>query len=57
MIQPGENFDTVLNSNGLTPGNYWFHLNVQFGSDSSQASQSFTVVAETPVNPGGGGGG
>ncbi len=56
LIQPGENFDTVLNSSGLNPGNYWFHLNVQFGSDSSQASQSFTVVAETSTNPGGGGG-
>ncbi len=44
LIQPGENFDTVLNSTIVTAGNYWFHLDVQFGSDSSQAIQSFTAT-------------
>jgi hypothetical protein len=45
LIQPGENFDTVLNSTIVTAGNYWFHLDVQFGSDSSQAMQSFIATA------------
>jgi len=60
LIQPGENFDTTLNSTVASVGNYWFHLNVQFGSDSSQATQSFTATTDTgPVTPpsGGGGGG
>ncbi len=59
LIQPSENFDTTLHSTVSTPGNYYFHLDVQFGSDSSEANQSFTAVSGTPVNPpnGGGGGG
>jgi len=63
LIQPHENFDTALNSTVSAAGNYWFHLKVQFGSDSSQSDQSFTVVSNTPVTPpviphtGGGGGG
>jgi hypothetical protein len=59
LIAPGENFDTVLNSTVPTAGNYYFHINVQFGSDSSVAHQSFTATADAPVTPpsGGGGGG
>ncbi|MFA6417090.1 MAG: fibronectin type III domain-containing protein, partial [Patescibacteria group bacterium] len=59
LINPHANFDTTLNSIVSAAGNYWFHLNVQFGSDSSRAMQSFTVVSETVVTPpsGGGGGG
>jgi hypothetical protein len=59
LIQPGENFDTTLYSTVTNPGNYYFHLDVNFGSDSSQASQSFTAVSRTPivVPPAGGGGG
>ncbi len=60
LIQPGANFDTTLNSTVSTAGNYYFHINVQFGSDSSEVNQSFTAVAETPPPPpssGGGGGG
>jgi hypothetical protein len=61
-IDPGQNYDTTLNSTVPSPGNYWFHVAVQYGSDSSQASQSFTAVTETtppppPPPPGGGGGG
>ena len=43
-----------------TPGNYFFHLNVQYGSEISSAFKPFTVVAAPvtpPVNPPGGGGG
>jgi hypothetical protein len=57
LIQPLENFDTVLNSTVPIAGNYYFHINVDFGSDSSQANQSFTAVNETVVVPPGGGGG
>jgi hypothetical protein len=66
LIQPGANFDTTLSSTVSTAGNYWLHLRVNFGSDSSEASQSFTATSteeappeEPPVTPpsGGGGGG
>lgn len=60
LIQAGESWDTSLSSTVSTVGNYWFHLDVQFGSDSSHASQSLTAVAEavaTPPSSGGGGGG
>jgi hypothetical protein len=58
LIDPHLNFDTTLNSTVPTAGNYWFHLNVQFGSDSSHANQSFTAIAEpTVIPPSGGGGG
>jgi hypothetical protein len=49
LVQPAENFDTTLNSTVPTPGNYWFHINVNFGSDSSQASQSFTAIPSGPA--------
>jgi hypothetical protein len=49
LIAAGENFDTTLNSTVSAAGSYYFHIDVQFGSDSSTASQSFTAVAETPV--------
>jgi hypothetical protein len=60
LIQAGENFDTTLNSTVSTAGNYYFHISVAFGSDSSSANQSFTTSmasAETPSSGGGGGGG
>jgi hypothetical protein len=62
LIAVGENFDTTLSSTVSTAGNYYFHIDVQFGSDSSTANQSFTAVDDTPVTPsggssGGGGGG
>jgi hypothetical protein len=56
LIQPGENFDATLNSTVSSAGNYWFHVEVQFGSDSSHASQSFTATTGTIVTPPGGGG-
>jgi len=55
LIQSGENWDTALPAIVVSAGNYWFHLAVHFGSDTSYASQSFTASA--PVSSGGGGGG
>lgn len=60
LIQAGEDWDTSLSSTIATTGTYWFHLDVQFGSDSSHASQSFAAAAapsSTPSSGGGGGGG
>jgi hypothetical protein len=59
LIQPLENWDTTLNSTVSSAGSYFFHLNVTFGSDSSQALQSFTAtsVSNPPSSGGGGGGG
>jgi hypothetical protein len=51
LIQPGNNFDTTLNSNVPIPGNYWFHVTVVYGSQSSTANQSFTAVATFPDIP------
>ncbi len=56
LIQPGENWDTNLSSTVLSTGNYWFHLAVEFGSDSSHASQSFAAVS-APQGGGSSGGG
>jgi hypothetical protein len=59
LIQQGEDWDTNLNATVSTAGNYWFHLDVEFGSDSSHASQSFTAteVASSGSGDSGGGGG
>ncbi|MBL8031684.1 MAG: hypothetical protein JNK33_05170, partial [Candidatus Doudnabacteria bacterium] len=60
LIQAGENFDTTLNSIIASSGTYWFHVVAQFGSDSSEAVQSFVATTGTVVTPsdnGGGGGG
>ncbi len=53
LIQPSEIWDTSLTSTVPLEGNYWFHIEVQYGSDSSHASQSFTAVEE-PSSGGGG---
>ncbi len=53
LIQSGENWDTNLTSTVSEDGNYWFHVTVSFGSDSSYASQSFT--AQNASSGGGGG--
>ncbi|MDO8729084.1 MAG: fibronectin type III domain-containing protein, partial [bacterium] len=59
LIQPGANFDTTLTATVSSTGSYWFHLDAQFGSDSSHTSQSFTATAapSSPPPSGGGGGG
>ncbi len=55
LILPGESWDTSLSSTVSTIGNYWFHVQVQFGSDSSYASQSFTALRDSSSGGGGGG--
>lgn len=55
LILPGESWDTSLSSTVPTIGNYWFHVQVLFGSDSSYASQSFTALRESRSGSGGGG--
>jgi hypothetical protein len=57
LIQSGENWDTALSGDVNTVGTYWFHVAVQFGSDTSYASQSFTATAQSSGGGGGGGGG
>lgn len=57
LIQPQEDFDTILTSTVPIIGSYWFHLSVDFGSDSSQAFQSFVATNEASDGGGGGGGG
>lgn len=54
LIQPGENWDIALPATVSSIGNFWFHVQVQFGSDTSYAYQSFTAV-EAPSSGGGGG--
>lgn len=47
LIQSGENWDTSLPVTVQDAGNYWFHIQVAFGSDSSYASQSFTATSQS----------
>jgi hypothetical protein len=51
LIQPSENWDTTLNSTVPTPGDYYFHISVTYGSEVSSAYQSFTAVATFPDPP------
>ncbi len=51
LINHGENWDTTLNSPLLIPGNYYFHIIVFYGSESSNANQSFTALATYPDAP------
>jgi hypothetical protein len=51
LIQPGTNYDMTATSTVPVPGNYWFHIKVDYGSQSSSASQSFTSLATYPDSP------
>jgi hypothetical protein len=51
LIQAHENYDMVATSTVPLPGNYWFHINVTYGSQMSTANQSFTAVATFPEAP------
>ena len=51
LIQPGTNFDITATSTITVPGNYWFHIIVVYGSQSSTAVQSFTALATYPDAP------
>ncbi len=51
LIQPLENWDTTLSSTVSSPGAYYFHITVTYGSSSSYANQSFTAAATYPDAP------
>ena len=51
LIQAHENYDFNATSTVPNPGNYFFHINVLYGSQSSSAYQSFTAVATFPDAP------
>lgn len=55
LIAPEEDWDTELQSTVATPGMYWFHLEVHYGSSASYAVRSFIATNES--NKGGGSGG
>lgn len=54
IIQSGEEWATNLNATVLVAGNYWFHFEAQFGSDTSHAYRSFTAVTESSGEESGG---
>ena len=51
LLQSHENWNPTLISTVPNPGNYWFHLRVDYGSQSSPADQPFTAVATYPDAP------
>ena len=51
LIGSHENYDFTATSTIPTPGNYFFHIKVLYGSQSSSAFQSFTAVATFPDPP------
>jgi hypothetical protein len=51
LINHGENYDVPLTSTMLVPGDYYFHIKVLYGSESSNAYQSFTALATYPDTP------
>lgn len=57
LILPGSDYFTDLSSTVNVSGNYWFHLEVQYGSDLSHASQSFSASTEIPTTSSRSGGG
>jgi titin len=51
LIDSHENYDFTATSTVLTPGEYYFHISVLYGSQSSYAFSSFTAVATFPDPP------
>jgi len=51
LIEHTKNYDTSLTSTMLVPGDYYFHIKVFYGSESSRADQSFTAFATYPDTP------
>ena len=51
LIGSHENYDFTATSTIPTPGDYFFHIKVFYGSQSSSAFQSFTAVATFPDPP------
>ena len=57
-VLSGADYFETIDIDVPSPGNYYFHLSVQYGSEISPGFRSFTAVAETvtpPVVPAGGG--
>ena len=57
LINPGENFDTVLTATVPVPGTYYFKVAVYYGTEISRATRQFDATAAVITTPGGGGGG
>jgi len=57
LINPGENFDTVLSAIVPIPGVYYFKVAVYYGNEVSRATRQFTATAGGGGVGGGGGGG
>jgi hypothetical protein len=53
LVASHENYDFTATSTVPIPGNYWFHIKVNYGSQSSVADQSFTALATYPDAPAG----
>jgi hypothetical protein len=51
LINNGDNYDFTATSTVPNPGNYYFHINVLYGSQSSSAHSSFSAVATFPDPP------
>jgi hypothetical protein len=51
LIEPGHDFDFIATSTVSTPGDYFFHIKVLYGSASSTSFSSFAAVATFPDPP------
>jgi len=51
LIDSGDDYDFTATSTVSAPGDYYFHINVLYGSESSSAHSSFTAVATFPDPP------
>jgi hypothetical protein len=51
LIDHGDDYDFTATSTVSTPGDYYFHINVLYGSASSYAFSSFTATATFPDPP------
>ncbi|MFA6190248.1 MAG: DUF2341 domain-containing protein [Candidatus Staskawiczbacteria bacterium] len=51
LIDSGDDYDFTAISTVSTPGDYYFHIRVLYGSTSSSAFSSFTAVATFPDPP------
>ena len=57
LIQAGKDFNPTLSLTVPNPGDYWFKVFVNFGSQTSAATRSFTAISGSNTNTNSGGGG